>query len=477
MAEEHIDRQLYQAVNSDAAKRVILFPKTDRPDQTPARKISRQSLQRILDAHKKWLASDGRKGQRAGLRKADLRGADLRNVDLQSANLAGANLQNANLQGSDLAGSNLSQADLRGAILRESNLEGANLQEVCLKGTDLRKVGLGGANLRKADLRAANLEYAALILASLQNANLQKAILRQADMRFSDLVGADLGMADIFSADFSEADLRGVSGLTISQLSHVKSFYKAKLDEKISLQLRRYYPQLLKLLPDSHPPPVLTDDEDEKSSQQSSPAQNNLRKDPRKSCSKAVVIRCQNQWSKGTIKNISRFGAFIETTGQFSRGQMVELIVQETKIDKRVILKGQVTRLALTGIGVIFKGLLRRKKTMRDMGGTRSGIERRKLFFSEYQPEKRSGEDRRAGMNRRRLKYEAYYRDNPNADRIIDNGGRRLNAERRRLSFAFHWPEKRNGKDRRSGKDRRAAKIEKSSARRTLPQELADEIS
>jgi len=38
---------------------------------------------------------------------------------------------------------------------------------------------------------------------------------------------------------------------------------------------------------------------------------------------------------------------------------------------------------------------------------------------------------------------------------LIDNGGRRLGADRRQFSYLMHIPERRAGKERRSGLDRR----------------------
>ena len=38
---------------------------------------------------------------------------------------------------------------------------------------------------------------------------------------------------------------------------------------------------------------------------------------------------------------------------------------------------------------------------------------------------------------------------------LPDNDGRRLGKERRQFSYDFHIPERRSGKDRRSGLDRR----------------------
>ena len=38
---------------------------------------------------------------------------------------------------------------------------------------------------------------------------------------------------------------------------------------------------------------------------------------------------------------------------------------------------------------------------------------------------------------------------------LIDNGGRRLGIDRRQFSYLIHIPERRSGKERRSGLDRR----------------------
>ena len=40
-------------------------------------------------------------------------------------------------------------------------------------------------------------------------------------------------------------------------------------------------------------------------------------------------------------------------------------------------------------------------KILHDNGGRRSGIERREFSYNEYIPERRSGNDRRSGLDRR----------------------------------------------------------------------------
>ncbi|NIV97969.1 hypothetical protein GWN26_01955 [Candidatus Saccharibacteria bacterium] len=44
----------------------------------------------------------------------------------------------------------------------------------------------------------------------------------------------------------------------------------------------------------------------------------------------------------------------------------------------------------------------KKRSTLKDNGGTRSGTDRRKYRFRNYYPENRSGRDRRKGIDRRR---------------------------------------------------------------------------
>ena len=62
----------------------------------------------------------------------------------------------------------------------------------------------------------------------------------------------------------------------------------------------------------------------------------------------------------------------------------------------------------MTAIVVNYKELLKLREILKDRGATRSGSDRRKMFNSEYYPEKRSGKDRRTEGDRRRLMYLKY---------------------------------------------------------------------
>lgn len=132
------------------------------------REVSRDELMRILEAHKKWVESDGKEGERA-----------------------------------DLANANLHHAYLDGANLRGARLNSVNFQEAHLTVANLREADLGGANLLKAGLFAANLQGA-----NLRSANIQKAYLRDTIFREADLSNADLtGTTDIVGDNFGGAKL------------------------------------------------------------------------------------------------------------------------------------------------------------------------------------------------------------------------------------------------------------------------------
>lgn len=116
--------------------------------------MEQEKLNKILEEHKKWLKTNGKKGQRADLHNTDLHYANFHSADLRGADLRSAYLQNANLSCAKLHSADLRSADLRGADLYSANLQRANLRSA-----DLRY-----ANLRDANLRDAELDYSAFPL-------------------------------------------------------------------------------------------------------------------------------------------------------------------------------------------------------------------------------------------------------------------------------------------------------------------------
>jgi hypothetical protein len=89
-----------------------------------------------------------------------------------------------------------------------------------------------------------------------------------------------------------------------------------------------------------------------------------LRKHQRKFYHKTVLFTSQNQYYEGLANNISNGGIFIATKDKFSVGQIIKLVIPGTKIDKGVMLKGEVIHVKPKGVGVKFKGLLNKGKQL-----------------------------------------------------------------------------------------------------------------
>jgi hypothetical protein len=82
---------------------------------------------------------------------------------------------------------------------------------------------------------------------------------------------------------------------------------------------------------------------------------------------------------------------------------------------------------------------------LRDNGGRRTGIERRRFSYAEHIPERRSGEDRRVSDDRRCGKDRRGKQD------------RRSGIERRASRRAgLVWKDRRGKSERRTGQERRA---------------------
>jgi Tfp pilus assembly protein PilZ len=86
-----------------------------------------------------------------------------------------------------------------------------------------------------------------------------------------------------------------------------------------------------------------------------------LRKHPRKLFAKPATFRFENKSYDGFITDISHRGCFIKNRGFFEAGQTLNLVIPGTKIDEDNMLKGEIVRLSPIGIGVKFKGMLKKK--------------------------------------------------------------------------------------------------------------------
>ena len=99
-----------------------------------------------------------------------------------------------------------------------------------------------------------------------------------------------------------------------------------------------------------------------------SPLGQESRKHPRKQYSKPVICTSKNQSYKGLICNISSGGAFIETRGKFKAGQIIKLIIPGTKNHEGIKLKGKVLHFNQSGVGVIFKSLIKEQPKTKSSG-------------------------------------------------------------------------------------------------------------
>ena len=104
-------------------------------------------------------------------------------------------------------------------------------------------------------------------------------------------------------------------------------------------------------------------------------AESDSRKHPRRSCKKPLFIIYKQRHVKGLATNISRSGAFVETSGKILLGEKINLIVHSAKKYKTLNLRGWIVRWDPDGVGVSFE--------------RRSGRERR------YDLDRRTGLDRR----------------------------------------------------------------------------------
>jgi len=87
-----------------------------------------------------------------------------------------------------------------------------------------------------------------------------------------------------------------------------------------------------------------------------------LRRFTRKPFRRATIFACQNRYYAGLTKNISKGGIFIETRNLFAIGQIITLVISRTKIEKGVMLKGEVVHMRPEGFGLKFLSLIKNGK-------------------------------------------------------------------------------------------------------------------
>lgn len=156
-------------------------------------------------------------------------------INLVNCHLPRTNLNYANLAGSNMNSANISQSSLIESILENARLNQTNFENSNLNQANLKGAYASGANFKDAFLIKAHFENAFLI-----KANFNNAFLMEANLQNCYLMGADFENASLY-----KADLRGAKGLTVEQLSKVKTLYLARFDDEILEQIKTNLPELV----------------------------------------------------------------------------------------------------------------------------------------------------------------------------------------------------------------------------------------
>jgi BTB/POZ domain-containing protein KCTD9 len=159
---------------------------------------------------------------------------------IHEINLVNCYLPRTNLNYVNLASSNMNSANISQSTLIESNLENARLNQ-----TNFENSNLNQANLKGAYASGANFKDAFLIKSQFENAFLIKANFNNAFLMEANLQNCYLMGADFENASLYKADLRGAKGLSVEQLSKVKTLYLARFDEEILEQIKTNLPELV----------------------------------------------------------------------------------------------------------------------------------------------------------------------------------------------------------------------------------------
>lgn len=159
---------------------------------------------------------------------------------IYNINLVDCYLAKTNLNYTVLTGSNMNSADIRGSFLIECNMDQARLNQTNFENSNLNQASLQGAYASGANFRDSFLIKAKFDGAFLIKTNFKNAMLMEASLNGCYLTGADMENANLY-----KADLRNCEGLTIEQLSKVKSLYLAQFDPEIMEQIQDALPELV----------------------------------------------------------------------------------------------------------------------------------------------------------------------------------------------------------------------------------------
>lgn len=149
-----------------------------------------------------------------------------------------------------LANTNMGYLDLKGCNFNYSNmknvtLDSSQLNDCRFNQTSLVKVNGNNANLENSLLCGADMENSYFVNCDFRKTLLMKANLNDAFFINCDLRDANLTEATLENTNLYKADLRGATGLTIEQLSKVRSLYKARFDETLEARVKAEIGHLL----------------------------------------------------------------------------------------------------------------------------------------------------------------------------------------------------------------------------------------
>ncbi|HYF69347.1 MAG TPA: pentapeptide repeat-containing protein [Ohtaekwangia sp.] len=159
---------------------------------------------------------------------------------IHEINLVNCYLPRTNLNYANLSGSNLNSANVSQSSLIESNLENARLNQTNFENSNLNQANLSGAYASGANFKDSFLIKGRFEGAFLIKANFNNAFLMEANLKNCYVMGADFENASLY-----KADLRGAKGLSIDQLSKVKTLYLAKFDDELLNQIKTSLPTLV----------------------------------------------------------------------------------------------------------------------------------------------------------------------------------------------------------------------------------------
>jgi uncharacterized protein YjbI with pentapeptide repeats len=156
------------------------------------REISEEELEKILDDHEIWLATEGEEGTNA----------ELMGYDLKEANFSGRKLRKIFVESSDLRGQKFIDFDLKETLFLEVNFQGATFWNSDMSGANFQRSDLSNAKLWRAKLNDANLSDV-----NLQNSELHYIKgLSTAKIQHANFKGA----TGLFGNEFARNDLTGV---------------------------------------------------------------------------------------------------------------------------------------------------------------------------------------------------------------------------------------------------------------------------